>query len=159
LKNFNPKQSLNFGIFKFKIKPMTSRRTQSNFWMHQRTRNRSFGSYCSKDDPTLMFNNSGMAQFKEYFLGNGTPKTTESPIRKNVFVCQENINLEDVGFDTYHHTMFEMLGNWSFGDYFKKSHQLGLGTFDRSLKRKPVRFCIRRKSAENVPFDQEAWDI
>ncbi len=74
-----------------------------------------------KNDPTLMFTNSGMAPFKEYFLGNATPKSTRiSDSQKCLRVSGKHNDLEEVGYDTYHHTMFEMLGNWSFGDYFKK---------------------------------------
>ncbi|PQJ21522.1 alanine--tRNA ligase [Tenacibaculum sp. SG-28] len=74
-----------------------------------------------KNDPTLMFTNSGMAPFKEYFLGNATPKNNRiSDSQKCLRVSGKHNDLEEVGYDTYHHTMFEMLGNWSFGDYFKK---------------------------------------
>ena len=75
----------------------------------------------TKDDPTLMFVNSGMAPFKEYFLGNGVPKNNRiSDSQKCLRVSGKHNDLEEVGYDTYHHTLFEMLGNWSFGDYFKK---------------------------------------
>lgn len=74
-----------------------------------------------KNDPTLMFTNSGMAPFKEFFLGNAAPKSTRiSDSQKCLRVSGKHNDLEEVGYDTYHHTMFEMLGNWSFGDYFKK---------------------------------------
>jgi alanyl-tRNA synthetase len=75
----------------------------------------------TKDDPTLMFVNSGMAPFKEYFLDNGKPKNNRiSDSQKCLRVSGKHNDLEEVGYDTYHHTLFEMLGNWSFGDYFKK---------------------------------------
>ena len=117
-----------------------------------------------KDDPTLMFNNSGMAQFKEYFLGNGTPKSNRiADTQKCLRVSGKHNDLEDVGFDTYHHTMFEMLGNWSFGDYFKKEAINWAWELLTEVYKIPKEYLyvsvFEGNPSENVPFDQEAWDI
>ena len=117
-----------------------------------------------KDDPTLMFNNSGMAQFKEFFLGNATPKSPRiADTQKCLRVSGKHNDLEDVGFDTYHHTMFEMLGNWSFGDYFKKeaiNWAWELLTEVYKIPKENLYVSVfEGNEAENVPFDQEAWDI
>ena len=118
----------------------------------------------AKNDPTLMFNNSGMAQFKDFFLGNGTPPSKRiADTQKCLRVSGKHNDLEDVGFDTYHHTMFEMLGNWSFGDYFKKealswSWELLTEVFKLPKDRIYVS-VFEGDEADGVPFDKEAWDI
>ena len=117
-----------------------------------------------KDDPTLMFNNSGMAQFKEYFLGNGTPKSARiADTQKCLRVSGKHNDLEEVGIDTYHHTMFEMLGNWSFGDYFKKEAIHWAWELLTEVYKIPKDILyvsvFEGNPDENVPFDQEAYDI
>jgi alanyl-tRNA synthetase len=118
----------------------------------------------AKNDPTLMFNNSGMAQFKDFFLGNGTPLSKRiADTQKCLRVSGKHNDLEDVGFDTYHHTMFEMLGNWSFGDYFKKealAWSWELLTEVYKLPKDRIYVSVfQGDSTDGVPFDQEAWDI
>ncbi|WP_159800113.1 alanine--tRNA ligase [Flavobacterium sp. MK4S-17] len=118
----------------------------------------------TKDDPTLMFNNSGMAQFKEFFLGNATPKSSRiADTQKCLRVSGKHNDLEDVGFDTYHHTMFEMLGNWSFGDYFKKEAINWAWELLTEVYKIPKDILyvtvFEGSKEENVPFDQEAYDI
>ena len=118
----------------------------------------------AKNDPTLMFNNSGMAQFKDFFLGNGTPPSKRiADTQKCLRVSGKHNDLEDVGFDTYHHTMFEMLGNWSFGDYFKKealTWSWELLTEVYKLPKDRIYVSVfQGDEKDGVPFDQEAYDI
>lgn len=116
-----------------------------------------------KNDPTLMFNNSGMAPFKDIFLGNAPiqfPRVADT--QKCLRVSGKHNDLEEVGVDTYHHTMFEMLGNWSFGDYFKKeaiawAWELLTEVYGIDKDRLYVT-VFEGSEAENVPFDQEAYD-
>ncbi len=118
----------------------------------------------AKNDPTLMFNNSGMAQFKDFFLGNGTPPSKRvADTQKCLRVSGKHNDLEDVGFDTYHHTMFEMLGNWSFGDYFKKEAiEWAWELLTEIYKLPKDRLYVsvfQGDQKDNVPFDQEAFDL
>ncbi len=116
-----------------------------------------------KNDPTLLFTNAGMNQFKDYFLGNKTPEAKRiADTQKCLRVSGKHNDLEEVGVDTYHHTMFEMLGNWSFGDYFKKeaiawSWELLTEVYKIDKSRLYVT-VFEGDSSENLPFDQEAYD-
>jgi alanyl-tRNA synthetase len=117
-----------------------------------------------KNDPTLLFTNSGMVQFKDYFLGNATPKANRiADTQKCLRVSGKHNDLEEVGIDTYHHTMFEMLGNWSFGDYFKKEAiewAWELLTVEYKLPKDRLYVTVFEGDAkENLPFDQDAYDF
>ncbi|MFI5150297.1 MAG: alanine--tRNA ligase [Bacteroidia bacterium] len=116
-----------------------------------------------KNDPTLMFNNSGMAPFKEIFLGNAPIKFPRvADTQKCLRVSGKHNDLEEVGVDTYHHTMFEMLGNWSFGDYFKKeaiAWSWELLTEVYKIPKDRIYVTVFEGSADDkLAFDQEAYD-
>ena len=117
-----------------------------------------------KDDPTLMFSNSGMTQFKDYFLGYKEPKSSRiADTQKCLRVSGKHNDLDDVGRDTYHHTMFEMLGNWSFGDYFKKeaiTWAWELLTEVYGIPKENLYVTIfEGDDKENLERDTEAYDL
>eukprot|EP01118_Nematostelium_gracile_P006729 TRINITY_DN2170_c0_g4_i1.p1 TRINITY_DN2170_c0_g4~~TRINITY_DN2170_c0_g4_i1.p1 ORF type:complete len:903 (-),score=188.22 TRINITY_DN2170_c0_g4_i1:12645-15353(-) len=117
-----------------------------------------------KNDPTLMFTNAGMNQFKDLFLGEAPIKFSRAAdTQRCLRVSGKHNDLEEVGLDTYHHTMFEMLGNWSFGDYFKKeaiawSWEL-LTEVYQIPKDKLYVSVFQGDEKEGLPKDQEAYDI
>lgn len=117
-----------------------------------------------KNDPTLLFTNAGMNQFKDFFLGNRVaPYTRVADTQKCLRVSGKHNDLEEVGIDTYHHTMFEMLGNWSFGDYFKKdaiawSWEL-LAEVYKIPKDRLYVTVFEGDSKENLEKDTEAYDL
>jgi len=116
-----------------------------------------------KNDPTLLFTNAGMNQFKDFFLGNRVPPYSRvADTQKCLRVSGKHNDLEEVGVDTYHHTMFEMLGNWSFGDYFKAeaiawSWELLTGVYGIP-KDKLYVTVFEGDAKENLPRDTEAYD-
>ena len=117
-----------------------------------------------KNDPTLMFTNAGMNQFKDNFLGNSNIENKRvTDTQKCLRVSGKHNDLEEVGKDTYHHTMFEMLGNWSFGDYFKEDAikwAWELLTEVYKINKESLYITVFEGSKDdNTDLDQDAFDI
>ncbi len=125
----------------------------------------SSSSLVVKNDPTLMFVNSGMVPFKEFFLENSTPKYKRiTNSQKCLRVSGKHNDLDEVGYDTYHHTFFEMLGNWSFGDYFKEeainwAWELLTEVYKIDKNDLYVTVFEGTKDSDNLPLDKQALDI
>ena len=124
----------------------------------------SSGPMVVKNDPTLMFTNAGMNQFKDLFLGNSAIKYARiTDTQKCLRVSGKHNDLEEVGVDTYHHTMFEMLGNWSFGDYFKKeaiewAWELLVDVY--GIDKNKLYFTVfEGDKKDGTAMDQEAYDL
>lgn len=146
---------------------MTSNEIRQKFFEFFATKNHTIvpsAPMVIKNDPTLMFTNAGMNQFKDIFLGNEpakSPRVADS--QKCLRVSGKHNDLGEVGHDTYHHTMFEMLGNWSFADYFKKeaidwAWELLVGVY----KLDPARMyatIFEGNTEDGVPVDQEAYNM
>ncbi len=146
---------------------MTSNAIRETFLEFFRTRGHSVVSSAPmvvKGDPTLMFTNAGMNQFKDVILGNAPVTAARvADTQKCLRVSGKHNDLEEVGHDTYHHTMFEMLGNWSFGDYFKKEAiEWAWEYLTGTLKLPAGQIYVtvfEGDEGDGVPFDGEAWEL
>ncbi len=160
------KQPIRNHKFPIRNLKMTSSETRKTFLDFFKSKNHvivSSAPMVVKNDPTLMFINSGMAPFKDIFLGNQPVKYPRiADTQKCLRVSGKHNDLEEVGIDTYHHTMFEMLGNWSFGDYFKKeaiawSWELLTEVYKLPKDRLYVT-VFEGDSKEKLAFDQDSYD-
>ena len=147
---------------------MDSNLVRKNFVEFFKTKSHQINSSASlvvKNDPTLMFVNSGMVPFKQYFLENAISKHSRiTNSQKCLRVSGKHNDLEEVGYDTYHHTFFEMLGNWSFGDYFKEdaiNWAWELLTEVYKIDKEDIYITVFEGSddADNLPMDKEALNI
>ena len=140
------------------------RQTYLNFFKSKQHHIVSSAPIVVKNDPTLMFTNAGMNQFKDLFLGEAAikyPRVTDT--QRCLRVSGKHNDLEEVGIDTYHHTMFEMLGNWSFGDYFKKEAIAWSWELLTEVYKIPVDqlyvSIFEGDDKENLPRDTEAYEL
>ena len=147
---------------------MDSNLVRKNFVEFFKTKSHQINTSASlvvKNDPTLMFVNSGMVPFKKYFLENSISKHSRiTNSQKCLRVSGKHNDLEEVGYDTYHHTFFEMLGNWSFGDYFKEdaiNWAWELLTEVYKIDKEDIYITVFEGSddVDNLPMDKEALNI
>ncbi len=147
---------------------MTSKEIRANFLTFFKEKNHKIvpsAPMVIKDDPSLMFTNAGMNQFKEFFLGNSPIKNPRiADTQKCLRVSGKHNDLEEVGKDTYHHTMFEMLGNWSFGDYFKEEAIEWAWEFLTEvckIDKNSLYVTVFEGSSDSdqLPMDEEAFDL
>lgn len=146
------------------MKAQEIRKTFLDFFQKKHHKIVSSAPLVVKDDPTLMFINAGMNQFKDLFLGNGIPKSNRiTDTQKCLRVSGKHNDLEEVGVDTYHHTLFEMLGNWSFGDYFKDeaiAWAWELLTDVYKIDKNSLYVTVfEGDKKDGTKFDQEAYDF
>ncbi|PKP47014.1 MAG: alanine--tRNA ligase, partial [Bacteroidetes bacterium HGW-Bacteroidetes-12] len=146
------------------MKSQEIRDTFLTFFKHKKHKIVASAPMVIKNDPTLMFTNAGMNQFKDLFLGNSPiVEKRIADTQKCLRVSGKHNDLEEVGVDTYHHTMFEMLGNWSFGDYFKKeaiewAWELLVDVY--KIDKNRLYFTVFEGDAEDgTPQDDEAFDL
>jgi len=163
--SFIDSESQNNHLSQFPVMPLTAREIRQQFLDFFKSKGHIIvpsSPIVVKNDPTLLFTNAGMNQFKDFFLGTQTPQYRRvADTQKCLRVSGKHNDLEEVGKDTYHHTMFEMLGNWSFGDYFKEEAIAWAWELLTKVYQIPedrlYATVFEGDAAEQLPEDEEAY--